>query len=44
MVISFSQIFWDAGLGKALIQRQGDVEKTANIVFWTNTVLGAIVY
>ena len=44
MVISFSQIFWDAGLSKALIQRQGDVEKTANIVFWTNMVLGVVIY
>ena len=44
MVISFSQIFWDAGLSKALIQRQGDVEKTANIVFWTNMILGIVIY
>jgi PST family polysaccharide transporter len=44
MFISFSQIFWDAGLSKALIQRQGEVEKTANIVFWTNMVLGVVIY
>jgi len=44
MIISFAQIFWDAGLSKALIQRQKDIEKTANIVFWTNAILGILIY
>jgi len=44
MIINFSQIFWDAGLSKALIQREDDVADAANIVFWTNVVLGLIIY
>src|SRR5690606_1852052 len=36
VLISISQIFADAGLGKALIQRQGDVNESANVVFWLN--------
>ena len=31
ITISFSQVFWDLGLSKALIQRQGDVEAVASI-------------
>jgi O-antigen/teichoic acid export membrane protein len=44
MVTAFSQVFWDAGLSRALVQRDGDLEKTANVVFWTNTALGFITY
>lgn len=44
IIISFSQIFWDAGLSKALIQRQDHSEAFADIVFWTNALLGIIVY
>ncbi|HSA06127.1 MAG TPA: lipopolysaccharide biosynthesis protein [Candidatus Gastranaerophilales bacterium] len=44
IIISFSQIFWDAGLNKTLIQRQKDVEETANIVFWTNITLSILIY
>jgi len=44
MIISFSQVFWDAGLSKALIQREEDTEKTSNIVFWTNAALGVLIY
>ncbi|NCC30467.1 MAG: lipopolysaccharide biosynthesis protein [Chloroflexia bacterium] len=40
MVISFSQIFWEAGMGKALIQRQRDIPEAANVAFWVNAVLG----
>ena len=43
MVIGFSQIFWEAGMGKALIQRQTDVEEAANAAFWINLVLGVMV-
>ncbi len=39
MVISFSQVFWEAGMGKALIQ-QGDIHKAADVAFWINIVLG----
>ena len=44
IIISFSQVFWDAGLSKALIQRQDHPEESANVVFWTNAFLGIIVY
>ena len=43
MVIGFSQIFWEVGMGKALIQRQADIEDAANAAFWTNIVLGIII-
>ncbi len=44
IIISFSQIFWDAGLNKTLIQRQTDIKETANIVFWTNITLSILIY
>jgi len=40
VVTSFSQVFWDAGLSKALVQRQDSVEEAANAVFWVNLGLG----
>jgi O-antigen/teichoic acid export membrane protein len=43
MVIGFSQIFWEAGMGKALIQRQTDIEDAANVAFWINIGLGVVV-
>jgi O-antigen/teichoic acid export membrane protein len=43
MVISFSQVFWDAGMSKALIQFQGNREAAANVAFWTNMVLALVV-
>lgn len=43
MVISFSQIFWEAGMGKAIIQYQGDRAAAANVAFWINNVLGVVV-
>lgn len=43
MVISFSQIFWEAGMAKALIQRQTDVTEAANAAFLINIGLGSIV-
>jgi PST family polysaccharide transporter len=43
VVISFSQVFWDAGLSKALIQRQEDVEAAATIAFWINMGLGVLI-
>lgn len=39
MVISFSQVFWEAGMGKAIIQHQGDRAAAANAAFWINGVL-----
>jgi O-antigen/teichoic acid export membrane protein len=47
IVISFSQVFWEAGLSKALIQRQGEaseIDRVANVVFWTNIALGLVIY
>jgi PST family polysaccharide transporter len=42
--ITFSQMFWEAGLGRALIQIQIAAERAANVVFWMNTVLGLVTY
>ncbi|MBA4375976.1 MAG: hypothetical protein C0401_07370 [Anaerolinea sp.] len=44
IVINFSQIFWDAGLAKALIQTNEPINKAANVVFWVNSVLGVVIY
>ena len=44
IVISLSTTFLDAGLGKALVQTNAPVEKGANVVFWTNITLGAMLY
>jgi O-antigen/teichoic acid export membrane protein len=43
IVISFSQIFWEAGMSKALIQRQEDIADASNFVFWVNIFLGILV-
>jgi O-antigen/teichoic acid export membrane protein len=43
MVISFSQVFWEAGMGKAIIQYQGDRKAAANVAFWVNVALGIVV-
>jgi O-antigen/teichoic acid export membrane protein len=42
MVIAFAQIFWEAGMGKALIQRQHDRQAAANVAFWVNMSLAVI--
>jgi len=44
IAISFSQMFWDAGLSKALIQTKAAPEEAAHVVFWTNVVLGFLIY
>jgi PST family polysaccharide transporter len=43
MVIAFSQIFWEAGMSKALIQRQTDISEAANVAFWVNIALGCMI-
>jgi PST family polysaccharide transporter len=43
VVISFSQVFADAGLAKALIQRHDKVEESANVVFWLNLGIGLVI-
>lgn len=42
--VAFAQMFWDAGLSKAIIQTDVSPEEAANVVFWSNVVLGAIIY
>lgn len=45
VLVSFSQIFSDAGLAKALVQRQKhDVNSAANVVFWCNFGLSLLIY
>lgn len=43
MVIAFSQIFWEAGMAKALIQRQSKIEEAANFAFVINIVFGMLI-
>jgi O-antigen/teichoic acid export membrane protein len=43
MVISFSQMFWEAGMSKAIIQYQGERDAAANAAFWINNALGIVV-
>jgi O-antigen/teichoic acid export membrane protein len=43
MVMAFSQIFWEAGMGKALIKRQTEIEEAANVAFWINIGLGIFI-
>ena len=43
MVIAFSQIFWEAGMGKALIQRQTQIKEAANAAFIINITLGILI-
>jgi PST family polysaccharide transporter len=43
MVISFSSVFWDAGMSKALIQYQGSRAEAADAAFWINILLGCAV-
>lgn len=40
LVLAFSQIFWEAGMGAALIQRRTDIEDAANAAFVVNIALG----
>lgn len=44
IAISFAQMFWDAGLSKALIQTKETPEEAAHVVFWTNIALGLLIY
>lgn len=43
VIIAFCEVFWQAGMGKALIQTQENTAAAANIVFWTNLTLAATV-
>jgi O-antigen/teichoic acid export membrane protein len=44
IAISLAQRLWDAGLGSALVQTQQAPKRAANVVFWTNLVLGVVIY
>lgn len=44
IAIGLAQIFRDFGLGKTLIQRKTEVEKSANIIFWSNITLAVLLY
>jgi O-antigen/teichoic acid export membrane protein len=44
LAISLSQVFWDAGLGRALIQTREPPETAANVVFWSNLALAIGAY
>ncbi|MDK9703215.1 MAG: lipopolysaccharide biosynthesis protein [Sulfuritalea sp.] len=43
MVIAFSQIFWEAGMGKAVVQYRGDHAAAADAAFWINGALAVAV-
>ncbi|MFC1695074.1 lipopolysaccharide biosynthesis protein [Pseudomonadota bacterium] len=43
IVISFTQVFWEAGMGKAIIQYGGERDSAANAAFWVNLILGILV-
>jgi O-antigen/teichoic acid export membrane protein len=43
MVISLSQILWEGGMGKAIIQFRGDVAAASNTAFLINCLLGILV-
>ena len=44
IALNFSQMFWDGGLGKALVQIDEAPEPAANVVFWVNAVMGLVIY
>jgi len=44
ILINFSQVIWDAGFGKSLIQTDLPVEKVANPVFWLNFIFSLLIY
>lgn len=44
LVITFTQVLWDSGLSKALIQTKGNPHQAANVVFFVNVTLGLLLY
>lgn len=44
ITIGLAQILQDFGLGKTLIQRETEIDKSAIIVFWTNLILSILIY
>ncbi len=43
-IISFSNVFWDAGLTKALVMWRGDIDRASSTVFWLNLLLSIAVF
>ena len=43
MVIAFSQIFWEGGMASAVIQRQNNINASANVAFWINVTLSIFI-
>ncbi|HUR12390.1 MAG TPA: lipopolysaccharide biosynthesis protein [Flavitalea sp.] len=39
MIISFTNVFWEAGMGKALIQRQTHFHEASTAAFWINVAM-----
>jgi O-antigen/teichoic acid export membrane protein len=44
IVTNFSQILWEAGLSRALVQTKEKPEDAANVVFWLNAALAIVTY
>jgi len=47
IVVSFAQIFWEAGLAKALVQTSGErseLDGAASTALWTNLILALVIY
>lgn len=43
MVLGLSQIIWDAGMSKALIQHQSNIDEASNTAYWINIGLGCLI-
>jgi len=43
MVIAFSQVFWEAGMSKAIIQRKKNLFTAASTAFWINISFAIII-
>lgn len=44
MVIAFSQVFWEAGMSKAIIQRKRNLSTAASTAFWINISFAIIIF
>jgi PST family polysaccharide transporter len=44
MAVTFSQILFDGGLGRALIQRKDVTDRDTNVVFWTSLAVSLVLY
>lgn len=47
IIVGFAQVFWDAGLTRALVQRDSDsteVVQAASTIFWANLLLSLVLF